>query len=58
MTENEIAINFVDSQIWDESAVGAVGAIIKVKQQLEKKGLTVHIQGLNSSSEQLFRQFI
>lgn len=55
VTEDEVVINFEDSQVWDESAVGA---IIKVKQQLEKKGVTVDIQGLNSSSEQLYRQFI
>ena len=52
--ENVIFINFEDSQLWDESAVGAV---LKVKQELEKKGVTVHIQGLNSSSEQLYQQF-
>lgn len=52
--ENVIIINFENSQLWDESAVGAV---LKVKQQLEQKGVTVHIQGLNSSSEQLYQQF-
>ena len=53
VTENEIVIDFENSQLWDESAVGA---IIKVKQKLEQKGVTVQIQGLNSSSEQLYKQ--
>ncbi len=52
--EGKIMINFEDSQLWDESAVGAV---LKLKTQLEEKGVTVHIQGLNASSEQLYQQF-
>ena len=54
VTESEIIIDFENSQLWDESAIGAV---LKVRQQLEEKGVTVHIQRLNSSSEQLYRQF-
>jgi len=54
VSENKVSINFEDSQLWDESAVAAV---LKVKQQLEKKGVTVQIIGLNSSSEQLYQQF-
>jgi len=54
VSENAIIINFEDSQLWDESAVGAV---LKVKNQLENKGVTVRINGLNSSSEQLYQQF-
>lgn len=53
--EQEITINFENSQLWDESAVGA---IIKVQQKLEDNGITVHIQGLNSSSEQLYHQLV
>ena len=53
VTENEIVINFENSQLWDESAVGA---IFKVKQKLEQKGVKVQIQGLNSSSEQLYKR--
>jgi len=41
--------------LWDESAVGA---ILKVKHKLEQKGIKVNIQGLNSSSEQLYQQLI
>lgn len=55
VTENEIVINFENSQLWDESAVGA---IVKVKQKLEQKGVKVQIQGLNSSSEQLYKRLI
>lgn len=54
VTESKITIDFEDSQLWDESAVGAV---LKLKKQLEEKGVTVTIQGLNSSSEQLYQQF-
>jgi len=54
VSENNITINFENSQIWDESAVGAV---FKVTQQLEKKGVTVELIGLNSSSEELYKQF-
>lgn len=53
ITENQIVINFENSQLWDESAVGA---IYKVKQKLEQKGVEVQIQGLNSSSEQLYKR--
>lgn len=53
VSENEIVINFENSQLWDESAVGA---IYKVKQKLEQKGVKVQIQGLNSSSEQLYKR--
>src|SRR5699024_1830510 len=51
--EDLIMIDFTDSQLWDESAVGA---IIKVKQQLEAKNCKVQITGLNASSEKLFEQ--
>ena len=54
VTTDKIIIDFEDSQLWDESAVGAV---LKLRQQLEEKGVTVHIQGLNSSSERLYQQF-
>ena len=50
----KIIINFEDSQLWDESAVGAV---LKVSQELEQKGISVSIQGLNSSSAKLYQQF-
>ncbi|MEK5037348.1 SulP family inorganic anion transporter [Sporosarcina sp. FSL K6-3457] len=53
VSEDEIVINFENSQLWDESAVAA---IYKVKQKLEQKGVKVQIQGLNSSSEQLYKR--
>lgn len=55
VTEKEIIINFENSQLWDESAVGS---ILKVQQKLEEKGVSVHITGLNPSSKQLYEQFI
>jgi SulP family sulfate permease len=54
ITEDSVIIDFEDSQLWDESAVAAV---LKLKQQLEDKGVTVSIQGLNSSSKKLYQQF-
>lgn len=51
--EKEIVIDFGDSQLWDESSVGAIS---KVKQKLEEEGVIVTIRGLNSSSEQLFEK--
>lgn len=52
--EKEIIIDFEDSHLWDESAIRA---IMKVKRKLLVNDVTVHIQGLNSSSEALYRQF-
>src|SRR5699024_5319750 len=49
----DITIDFSNSQLWDESAVGA---IVKVTQQLESKGMVVQIVGLNDSSTQLFER--
>ncbi|ARK24431.1 sulfate permease [Sporosarcina sp. P37] len=51
----QIIIDFENSQLWDESAVGA---ILKVVQKLESKGVAVTIQGLNSSSEQLYEKLL
>ncbi|MHA6260133.1 SulP family inorganic anion transporter [Sporosarcina sp. CAU 1771] len=53
--EEKVVINFEDSQLWDESAVGA---IFKVKQKLEEKGVEVQILGLNSSSAKLYEKLI
>lgn len=55
ITEKNIVINFEDSQLWDESAVGA---IFKVKQKLEQQDVKVRIEGLNSSSKQLYERLI
>lgn len=53
-SENRVVIDFEDSQIWDESAVGAM---LKVKQKLEENGKTVEFTGLNTSSQRLYEQF-
>lgn len=55
VTELDIIINFEDSQLWDESAVGA---IFKVVQKLEEKGVNVKIQGLNASSKHLYEKLL
>lgn len=54
VTASRIVIDFEDSQVWDESAVGAM---LKVREKLESKNITVAFQGLNTSSKQLFEQF-
>lgn len=54
VTASRIVIDFEDSQVWDESAVGAM---LKVREKLESKNITVVFQGLNASSKQLFEQF-
>lgn len=51
----QLTIDFSDSHIWDESAVGAVLAI---KQKLEQQDVTVVFQGLSHSSEELLNKFI
>ncbi|MFS0689926.1 SulP family inorganic anion transporter [Sporosarcina sp. 179-K 8C2 HS] len=53
--EKDIIIDFADSQLWDESSVGAVA---KVKQKLEEEGVSVTIRGFNSSSEQLYEKLL
>lgn len=55
ITEKQVVIDFSDSQLWDESAVGA---IFKVKEKLESRGVQVTIQGLNSSSAQLYEKLL
>lgn len=51
--DEKVIINFSDSQLWDESAVGA---IVKVKQQLEDRGTQVQLTGFNTSSRKLYEQ--
>ncbi|HLQ74346.1 MAG TPA: SulP family inorganic anion transporter, partial [Bacillota bacterium] len=46
VSDQRIVIDFSDSHLWDESAIGA---IIKVKNQLESNGVDVKIVGLNDS---------
>lgn len=53
--EKYIIIDFEDSQIWDESAVGS---IIKVQQKLEQQGKSVQLRGLNTSSKRLLNKFV
>ena len=53
-SESKVIIDFEDSQIWDESAVGAM---LKVKDKLKKNGQSVHFTGLNTSSQHLYNKF-
>src|SRR5699024_6614266 len=52
-SESKVIIDFEDSQIWDESAVGAM---LKVKDKLKKNGQSVHFTGLNTSSQHLYNK--
>lgn len=54
LTDMNITIDFNGSQLLDESAVRAV---IKLEKQLDNKGVTVDLQGLNTASKQLYEQF-
>lgn len=51
----KLMIDFSDSHIWDESAVGAV---LTVKERLEQKGTQVVLNGLSRSSEELLNKFM
>lgn len=55
VTTGPVTINFENSQLWDESAVGAV---VKVQQKLHDKNIIVHVHGLNKSSQQLYEKLI
>ena len=50
-----IIIDLANSHLWDESAVGA---IVKVVQKLEEQGKSVHVKGMNSTSEALYQKLI
>lgn len=51
----EIEIDFSNSHLWDESAVGSV---LKVVGKLEDRGIRVNITGLNASSQKLYDQLL
>ncbi|KXH81828.1 SulP family inorganic anion transporter [Sporosarcina sp. HYO08] len=55
ITDDTIVIDFASSNLWDESAVGA---ILKVKEKLEQKGKKVELIGFNPASEKLYNQLI
>ncbi|PIC95448.1 sulfate permease [Sporosarcina sp. P26b] len=55
VNEKRITIDFENSQLWDESAVGA---IFKVVSKLESRGINVTMRGLNSSSQQLYEKLL
>lgn len=55
VNEKRITIDFENSQLWDESAVGA---IFKVVGKLESRGINVTMRGLNSSSQQLYEKLL
>lgn len=50
-----LIVDFSDSQIWDESAVGAV---IAAKEKLQQRQISVEFIGLNHSSKALLNKFI
>ncbi|MEK4229438.1 SulP family inorganic anion transporter [Solibacillus sp. FSL H8-0538] len=50
LTEQEVTIDFSDSRIWDDSAVGA---LLKINDLLEANGNTVHFCSFDGSSATL-----
>jgi len=48
-----ITLDFSDSHVWDDSAVGA---LLKVQQILANNGNTIHFVGLNATSEKLVQK--
>ena len=53
VSEKEISIDFSNSHLWDESAVGS---IVKVVNKLEEQNIAVTIKGMNSTSKQLYNK--
>ncbi|MFJ7661870.1 SulP family inorganic anion transporter [Lysinibacillus sp. NPDC097162] len=49
----KVTIDFKNSRLWDESAVGALH---KVEHLLQAKGITVELTGLDSSSQKLINR--
>lgn len=47
IVEDHITIDFTEARIWDDSAVGA---LLKLEQQLSTQGKTVHFTGLDHAS--------
>jgi sulfate permease, SulP family len=52
-TENAITIDFTNGKVWDDSAVGS---LLKVKDLLKDKGITVTFIGIDESSKQLMKK--
>lgn len=55
VTATSIIIDFSNSQLWDESAVGS---LLKVTGKLQQQGLQVNIVGLNASSQALYNKLV
>lgn len=51
----QIILNFEESQLWDESAIGA---LLKIINQWEQQGMHVELKGLNHTSQQLYHKFV
>lgn len=55
VSETNIVIDFTNSQLWDESAVGS---LLKVTSRLQAQGTHVEIVGLNPASQKLYHQLL
>ena len=53
VNETSIIINFENAKVWDDSAVGS---LLKVKDHLKAKGITVTYKGIDESGKQLMRK--
>ena len=51
--DTNITLDFSDSHVWDDSAVGA---LLKVQQILANNGNTIHFLGLNATNEKLVQK--
>ena len=53
ISENAITIDFTNCKVWDDSAVGS---LLKVKELLKAKDISVTYKGIDESSKQLMRK--
>ncbi|AWE07561.1 sulfate permease [Lysinibacillus sp. 2017] len=53
INETSIIINFENAKVWDDSAVGS---LLKVKDLLKAKGITITYKGIDESGKQLMRK--
>ena len=53
MEQSSIQIDFAQCKVWDDSAIGA---LLKVKDQLKAKNITVTFLNIDESSKQLMKK--
>ncbi|MCH7322053.1 SulP family inorganic anion transporter [Solibacillus sp. MA9] len=53
ITDSHIMIDFTNCKVWDDSAIGA---LMKVKEQLKEKGITINYQKIDETGKQLVKK--